>query len=100
MNKLVEESLIDRIIRERLVINKANLEYCAWHEIINGLLLQSIREAMQAYHEAANKQIINEDIHKYIDHTKREDGTPGMDEQAFYEGAKAFRDGEIKHIEK
>lgn len=32
-----------------------------------------------------------EDIRAYIESTKREDGSPSMDEQAFYEGAKWFR---------
>jgi hypothetical protein len=52
-----KETLIDRIIREKLIINKANLEYCAKNEVINGSLLQSIREAMQAYHEAKMKEV-------------------------------------------
>ena len=73
-----KETLIDRIIREKLIINKANLEYCAKNEVINGSLLQSIREAMQAYHEAKlreskiiesfereNQYVTDEDIEKW-----------------------------------
>ena len=51
-----KETLTDRIIREKIIINKANLEYCAKNEVINGLLLQSIREAMQTYYEAKMRE--------------------------------------------
>lgn len=68
-----EETPVDRIIRERLVINKANLEYCAKNEIINGLLLQSIREAMESYASEQTKMLrdmiirLNEQVEILLD---------------------------------
>lgn len=40
---------IDEIIRETVIIDSANLEYCAKHTVINGFLLQSIRDCMLKY---------------------------------------------------
>jgi len=95
-----KETLIDRIIREKLIINKANLEYCAKNEVINGSLLQSIREAMQAYHEAKMKEVTDADIeHKADDVANRESSKEFERGEwlGFKEGARAFRDGLIKH---
>jgi hypothetical protein len=66
--------------------------------------------AMQAYHEAANKQITDEDISKASTELKTEENgcpLPGeiktMNEEflriGFIIGARYVRDGEIKHIE-
>jgi len=103
-----EETLIDKIIREKLIINKANLEYCAENEIINGFLLQSIRDAMQAYHESKlreskivesfereNQYVTDEDIKDYAD---KWFCINMLEWQGFIEGAKLMRDGEIKHV--
>lgn len=65
---------------------------------------KEVIEAMKAYHEAVNKSITDEDIKRkckevydkplYIYNNKDEIYL------AYINGAKAFRDGEIKHIEK
>ena len=93
-----KETLIDRIIREKLIINKANLEYCAKNEVINGSLLQSIREAMQAYHEAKMKEVTDADFEEWA-------SVQDLGYRANYYimkdgakmGIKAMQNGEIKH---
>lgn len=94
-----KETLIDRIIREKLIINKANLEYCAKNEVINGSLLQSIREAMQAYHNAKMKEVTDADIKKAAEIDYRNTAYSDYD-HAYINGAKAMQNGEIKHNEK
>lgn len=99
-NLRTKESLIDRIIREKLIINKANLEYCAKNEVINGSLLQSIREAMQAYHEAKMKEVTDADIEHKADDVANCESSKEFERGewlGFKEGARAFRDGLIKH---
>lgn len=44
-----EHEMMDKIIKETIIINPSNLEYCAKNNIINGLLLQGIRDAMRKY---------------------------------------------------
>jgi hypothetical protein len=52
-----------------------------------------IHEAMEAYAKQviAERMPTEEEIQKHIETTRFMDGTPSMDEQTFYEGAKWFR---------
>lgn len=115
-----KETLIDKIIREKLIINKANLEYCAKNETINGFLLQSIREAMQAYHESKlreskivesfereNQYVTDEDIQAWalkrviIDmqpKSRINTASENAYKRGLIEAATAMRDGKIKPV--
>ena len=107
-----KETLIDKIIREKLIINKANLEYCAKNETINGFLLQSIREAMQAYHESKLRESkIVESFERENQYLTDADFEEWASVQDFGYGAnyylmkagakmgfKAMRDGKIKPV--
>ena len=67
-----------------------------------------ICRAMQAYHEAKMKQITDDDIKKWalydreylIDYEVSTSSELNQRLRGREEGAKAMRDGEIKHIEK
>jgi hypothetical protein len=68
-------------------------------DTINGLYhYDSLFELMQAYHEAKMKEVTDEDISKHRELTIGDEGNPYNG--GYFDGAKAMREGEIKHIEK
>lgn len=58
-------------------------------------------EAMQAYHQAKMKEVTDEDIERQIKQINRREALCTVDyySTGFIEGAKAMRDGLIKHKE-
>ena len=57
--------------------------------------------AMQTYHEAKMKEVTDEDIERQVKQINRREALCTVDyySTGFIEGAKAFRDGKIKHKE-
>jgi hypothetical protein len=62
---------------------------------------QLVINAMQAYHEATNKQITDKDIERQVKQINRREALCTVDyySTGFIAGAKAMRDGKIKHKE-
>lgn len=58
-------------------------------------------EAMQAYHQAKMKEVTDEDIERQIKQINRREALCTVDyySTGFIAGAKAIRDGKIKHKE-
>ena len=81
------DKLAEEILRNHVENNGCD-ELC----IKNSLWEQILIEAMQAYHNAKMKEITDEDIVKWAEPKSVFIGAVVL-------GAKAFRDGEIKHIE-
>jgi hypothetical protein len=61
----------------------------------------TIFEMMEAYHEATNKQITDKDIERQVKQINRREALCTVDyySTGFIAGAKAMRDGKIKHKE-
>jgi len=104
-NQALLDNKLDAIIKKRIIVDAANFEYCVKNNVINAFLLagirQSMREYAKVYHEAKMKEVTDEDIERWafkgkdLDELKRPFNrgyTIGLSH-----GAKAFRDGEIKH---
>ena len=83
IDKLVEEIANDFLDFEGLEIPKDGIPI--------------ICRAMQAYHEAKMKEVTDEDIEAYLDAHEVDDK---ILRGALRIGAKAMRDGVIKHIKK
>jgi hypothetical protein len=66
-----------------------------------GMTEADMIEAMQAYHEATNKQITDKDIERQVKQINRREALCTVDyySTGFVAGAKAMRDGKIKHKE-
>lgn len=60
-----------------------------------------IIEAMEAYHEAKMKEVTDEDIERQVKQINRREALCTVDyySTGFIAGAKAMRDGKIKHKE-
>ena len=86
-DKLAEE-ILEKNISMRGLIDFGNYS-CV------GIPYEDALKAMQAYHEAANKQVTDEDIELYPRRNSLSEAT----KHGIIEGAKAFRDGKIKHKE-
>ena len=69
------------------------------HRMILGT--DEICELMQAFHEAKMKEVTDEDIERQVKQINRREALCTVDyySTGFIEGAKAFRDGKIKHKE-
>lgn len=93
-DKLAEE-ILDKIELKDICMG----EFYYRHEVI---------EAMQAYHEAKMKEVMDEDIEReshelYVDGCKPEfkeyaDSILSFVKSGYVVGAKAMRDGKIKHV--
>jgi len=73
------------------------------HKISSAMPLSSLQKhftylAMQRYHEAKLKEVTDADISKHRELTIGDEGNPYNG--GYFDGAKAMREGEIKHIEK
>lgn len=91
---MAKNKLADRIAKEKLTkYSDGHYTQFNGHENI----LMAMAEAMQAYHEAKMKEVTDEDIDVHIIEHYVLKSVPFC--LGFTNGAKAFRDGEIKHID-
>lgn len=71
--------------------------------VVGRLEKDEIIELMQSYHEARMKEVTDEDIEAWADGIADAGSLKDFERGEWLgikEGAKAFRDGEIEHIEK
>lgn len=92
----IQKSIKDsRFTREGMPVNYSPYDVRAGARIMYDAMYGRIIEAMQAYHEAKMKEVTDEDIELYARRNSLSEAT----KHGIIEGAKAFRDGKIKHKE-
>lgn len=99
-DQAILDAELDVLIKKRIIIDEANFEYCAKNKIINGFLLASIRQVAREYAKLSFVKVQNitdEDIHKWADDLRIIKWFDAHVWGGLVKGAKAFRDGEIKH---
>lgn len=90
----MKDKLAEEILKEKgffVMTHKEGSEH------VRKAFIEPVIKAMQAYHEAANKAVTDEDIDVHIIEHYELKSVPFC--LGFTKGAKAFRDGLIKHID-
>jgi len=98
----IQKSIKDsRFTCEGMPVNYSPYDVRAGARIMYDAMYGRIIEAMQAYHEAKMKEVTDEDIERHVKQINRREALCTVDyySTGFIEGAKAFRDGLIKHKE-
>ena len=94
-----DKELLRKILDEYTSDMKGLLDFGNYAFV--GVPYENALKAMQAYHEAKMEKVTDEDIERQVKQINRREALCTVDyySTGFIEGAKAFRDGKIKHKE-